>query len=84
VLHLISHGSFGEARTADGSAVILDDGIFSVAELSPRMAGSLRRSSPLIFFNTCHSGRLGFSLTSLGAWGAQFVQLGCGGFVGAL
>ena len=45
---------------------------------------ALRRASPLIFFNSCHSGRLGFSLTRLGSWGAQFVHLGCGGFVGAL
>src|SRR5262249_17877343 len=31
-----------------------------------------------------HTGRLGFSLTRLGSWGARLVQLGCGGFVGAL
>jgi hypothetical protein len=38
----------------------------------------------LFFFNACHSGRLGFSLTRLGSWGARLVQLGCGAFVGAL
>src|SRR5262249_35946197 len=84
LLHLAGHGMFGGASTADASAVLLDDGPMSVADLSPRMAASLRREHPLIVFNTCCSGRLGFSLTRLGAWGAQFVQLGCGGFLGTL
>ena len=69
LLHLISHGEFGGTAIADASAVLLEDGVFTVAELSPRMTGPLRRCSPLVFFNTCHSGRLGFSLTRLGAWG---------------
>jgi CHAT domain-containing protein len=84
VLHLASHGEFAGTATADASAVLLDDGAFIAAELSPGMAGPLRRCSPLVFFNTCHSGRVGFSLIGLGAWGAHFVQMGCGGFVGAL
>ena len=48
------------------------------------MSAALRRAAPLIFFNSCQSGRLGFSLTRLGSWGAEFVRLGCGGFVGTL
>jgi type VI secretion system protein ImpC len=84
VLHLASHGGFGGTTAADASGVLLDDGIFTAAELSPRMAGPVRLCSPLVFFNACHSGRLGFSLTRLGAWGAHFVHMGCGGFVGAL
>jgi RNA polymerase sigma factor (sigma-70 family) len=84
LLHLAGHGAFGGTSTADASAVLLEDGPMRVADLSPRMAASLRREHPLIDFNTCCSGRLGFSLTRLGAWGAQFVQLGCGGFLGTL
>jgi type VI secretion system protein ImpC len=84
LLHLAGHGAFGGTGTADASAVLLEDGPMRVADLSPRMAASLRREHPLIVFNTCCSGRLGFSLTRLGAWGAQFVQLGCGGFLGTL
>jgi fatty-acyl-CoA synthase len=70
--------------TADASAVRLDDGIFTAAELVPQMAGPLRHRSPLVFFNTCHSGRVGFALTRIGAWGGQLVQMGCGAFIGAL
>src|SRR5262249_39828989 len=47
-------------------------------------AAELRRSSPLIFFNACHSGRLGFTLLGLGSWGAEMIRLGCGAFVGSL
>jgi hypothetical protein len=84
LLHLITHGDFGGLSAADASAVQMEDGAFLVAELSPRMAAALRRAAPLIFFNSCHTGRIGFSLTGLGSWGAQFVQSGCGGFVGTL
>jgi CHAT domain-containing protein len=84
LLHLACHGSFGGPAAADASAVLLEDGVFTTAELSPRLACGLRGPSPLIFFNTCQSGRLGFSLTRLGSWGARLVQLGCGGFVGSL
>jgi serine/threonine protein kinase len=84
LLHLIAHGEFCGRPSSDASALLVEDGAFLVAELSPRMAPALRRAAPLIFFNSCHSGRIGFSLTRLGSWGAQFVQLGCGGFVGTL
>jgi hypothetical protein len=84
LLHLASHSTFGGTVSGDASAVLLDDGVFTCAQLSPLMAGPLRRCAPLVFFNTCHSGRLGFCPTRLGAWGARLVELGCGGFIGAL
>ena len=84
LLHLACHGSFDGPSLADTAAVLMEDGAFRAAELSPRMEGSLRSAAPLIFFNACQSGRLGFALTRLGSWGARLVQLGCGGFVGAL
>jgi len=84
LLHLVAHGEFAGSFAADASAVLMEDGAFRVAELSSHMAAALRRAAPLIFFNSCQSGRLGFSLTRLGSWGARFVHLGCGGFVGTL
>jgi RNA polymerase sigma factor (sigma-70 family) len=84
LLHLAAHGDFAGSSAADASAVLMEDGALRAADLSPNMAGALRRSTPLIFFNSCHSGRLGFSLTRLGSWGAEFVHLGCGAFVGSL
>jgi CHAT domain len=84
LLHLAAHGEFVGATLADASAVLMEDGPFRVADLAPSMAPALRLAAPLIFFNSCHSGRLGFSLTRLGSWGAEFVHLGCGGFVGTM
>jgi CHAT domain len=84
LLHLVSHGTFGGTAAGDATAVYLDDGMFTAAELSPLMAGALRRAAPLVIFNTCHCGRMGFSLTRLGSWGAHLVRLGCGAFIGAL
>src|SRR5205807_1819530 len=84
LLHLVSHGSFDGLTRGDASAVYLDDGAFTAAELSPMMAAALRRTAPLVIFNTCHGGRIGFSVTQLGSWGAHLVRLGCGGFVSAL
>jgi serine/threonine protein kinase len=84
LLHLACHGTFGGVVKADASAIQMEDGVFSAAELPPRLAGALRSAAPLIFFNACETGRLGFSLTRLGSWGARLVQLGCGAFVGAL
>jgi hypothetical protein len=63
--------------------LLLADGPFSAAELVPRPAAAAG-SAPLIVFSTSASGRPGFALTRLGAWGARLAQLGCGGLVGSL
>jgi CHAT domain-containing protein len=84
LLHLASHGFFGGLEAGDATAVYLDDGLFTAAELSPLMAASLRRAAPIVIFNTCHCGRMGFSLTRLGSWGGHLVRLGCSAFIGAL
>jgi hypothetical protein len=82
LLHVASHGTFAGTRAADSSSLLLEDGPFHAAELSPRLADGLRRSAPLVFFNACRTGRIGYSLTRLGAWSAELIRLGCGGFVG--
>jgi hypothetical protein len=84
LLHLISHGAFGGSAAADASAVLMDDGPFTAGELAPGMAEALGRAAPLVVFNACSTGRVGYSLTRLGAWAAELAQLGCGGFVGSL
>jgi hypothetical protein len=84
VLHLASHGDFAGSSMADASSVLMEDGPFRASDLPSRMTTAFRRAAPLIFFNSCQSGRVGFSLTRLGSWGAEFVRLGCGGFVGTL
>jgi serine/threonine protein kinase len=84
LLHIASHGAFGGTETADDSCLLLEDGLFRIVDLPPRLAATLRRVAPLVFFNGCHTGRLGYSLSRLGSWGAELIRLGCGGFVGTL
>jgi len=47
-------------------------------------AAALGRSHPLVFLNACHTGRAGFTLTSIGGWAQQFLGAGAGAFLGAL
>jgi CHAT domain-containing protein len=82
LFHLASHATFGGRRAGDASAVWLEGGPFLAADLVPRMAEGLRRAAPLVFFNACNTGRVGYSLTRLGSWAGELLRLGCGGFVG--
>jgi hypothetical protein len=84
LLHLACHGHFGGTSRGDSSCVLLEDGEFRVTHLDPRIATALRRDLPLVFFNACHTGRLGLSLTGLGSWAAELLRLGCGAFLGTL
>jgi hypothetical protein len=82
LLHVASHGAFAGTQAADDASLLLEDGAFKASELPPRLADRLRSSAPLIFFNACQTGRMGYSLTRLGAWSAELIRLGCGGFIG--
>ena len=42
LLHMVAHGAFGGALAADSSAVLMEDGDFRVAELSPLILGAMR------------------------------------------
>ena len=84
LLHLICHARFGGENAADDSAVWMEDGPFRAAELPPRMQEKMRRTAPLIFFNACSTGRMGYSLSRVGSWAGEFLRGGCGGFVGSL
>ena len=46
------------------------------------MAARIARNQPLVFFNACWAGQLGWTLTRLGGWAARWVQVcGCGAFI---
>lgn len=82
LFHVASHAHFGGVKSGDASAVLLEDGVLRAIDLSPRMAAGLQRAAALIFFNGCQTGRVGYSLARLGAWGAELIRLGCSGFIG--
>ena len=42
LLHMACHGTFGGVESADASAMMMEDGEFTAAELSPRLEGAMR------------------------------------------
>ncbi len=77
--HFAGHGLAG----AGDSRLLLDGD----EELSPSVlfgrASGLGRLQPLVFLNTCHSGRGGPSFTGVGGLAGAFLQAGAGAFIGA-
>lgn len=85
LLHFSTHGRVNN-ESIDRSVILLDEN----TELRPddllgEAVLGLRKRRPLIFLNTCHGARMGFSLAGLGGWASQMInQVRAGIFVGAL
>lgn len=85
LLHFSTHGRVN-SQNIDSSSILLEDN----AELRPidllgEAVLGLRRRRPLVFMNTCHGARMGFSLAGLGGWATQMInQVKAGVFIGAL
>ncbi len=84
LLHFSTHGRLN-AKSIDSSSIVLEDN----AELRPddlvgEAVFGLRKRRPLVFMNTCHGARMGFSLAGLGGWAGQMInQVKAGVFIGA-
>ncbi len=80
--HFCGHG-LAARGDANQAAIVLDD----ASRLTPRHlsgeAAGLALTHPLVFFNGCHTGRTGFTLTAAGGWSHGFVNAGAGAFLGA-
>lgn len=80
--HFAGHGIV-RSPDADRSAIRLEAG----DDLRPaEISGVLRnmgRSAPLVFLNSCHGARGGFTLAGAGGWATSFLDAGAGAFVGA-
>jgi hypothetical protein len=84
VWHFAGHGVVKAAQDPNRFAIHLDDGDrFTPDEVSGPRA-NVGKPAPLIFLNACQVGQGGMSLTGLGGWAQQFLQVGAAGFVGAI
>ena len=85
LLHFSTHGSV-DNKTIDNSAIVLQDKLeLHPDDLLGEAVVGLRKRRPLIFLNTCHGARQGFSLSGLGGWASQLIkQAKAGIFIGAL
>jgi hypothetical protein len=80
--HFAGHGTV-RSPDPDRSAIRLERG----EELRPEeISGVLRnlgRSTPLVFLNSCHGARGGFTLVGAGGWARRYLDAGAGVFIGA-
>jgi CHAT domain len=84
LLHFAGHGLHRDASVEDGADALrpelaqinLADRPFRALELEGE-AARLRGGRPVVFFNSCQSGRLGQALTGLGGW-AESWTVACG------
>jgi CHAT domain len=83
VVHFACHGRFDQVEPGE-SAIMLPGG----ARISPKdlmdddVILKFKQNHPLVFLNSCHSGRTGPTFTGLGGWAKEFIGLECGAFIG--
>jgi hypothetical protein len=84
VWHFSGHGVVKADQDPNQFAIHLTDNHrFTPNEISGPRA-NVGRPAPLIFLNACQVGQGGMSLTGLGGWAQQFLEVGASGFVGAM
>lgn|GEM_PF-3186374 len=84
LLHFAGHGGHDPKNPRD-AGILLGEQEFRVRHLSPQAERRLREQRPMVFFNACHVGRVGRSLTRLDGWAARWVQrCGCSAFLAPL
>jgi len=84
LIHVASHAGF-DAENPEKSPILLADGELYPEEMSASATKGVRADRPLVFFNACSAGRLGYGLTGLGGWAEKLVVTGrVGAFVGTL
>lgn len=84
VWHFSGHGLVKDDQDPNRFAISLSDGErFTPNDISGPRA-NVGRSTPLVFLNACQVGQGGMSLTGLGGWAQQFLEVGAAAFVGAM
>lgn len=84
-LHVSAHGS--PPKAPGRHPVLWLPGLEALTPESlvgPEIEGWLRRDRAAFFFNVCHSGRHGRSLTGIGGWADRLIACGAGLFLGTL
>lgn len=91
LVHFAGHGQHRsssadtdeDAYRPELAKIYLSGGVFRARQLSGVLAARLRRDRPLVFFNSCESGRLGQALAGLGGWAQGWIEhCGASAFLG--
>jgi hypothetical protein len=83
VIHFACHGQFNDTQPGE-SVVQMPNGDLLRPDdlLEGGIMTKIDGNHPLVFLNACHSGRTGATLTGIAGWAKQFIELGCGAFIG--
>jgi CHAT domain len=83
VVHFACHGKFLSEEPGESIILLPDGSTLSPGDLSdPAIQSMFSQSSPLVFMNSCHSGRTGSTLIGVGGWATKFIDQLCGAFIG--
>jgi CHAT domain len=83
MLHFSSHHQF-RAADATGSYIPFGDERFDMVFMGNIAKNQYRKSSPLIFMNSCASAGTAPMYTEMSSWADRYLRSGAGGFVGSL
>lgn len=83
VIHFACHGKFTIENPGESVALLPDGYRLTPIDFSkPAIKQRLKDSRPLVFLNSCHSGRTGSTLIGIEGWATKFIDLQCGAFIG--
>jgi hypothetical protein len=83
VVHFACHGNFLSMDPGESIIRLPDGNSLSPGDLSgPTIHSMFSQSRPLVFMNSCHSGRTGSTLIGVGGWASKFIDQQCGAFIG--
>jgi len=82
--HFSGHSHFNEPHLTFGPAIELEDGQLLTPEVVTGAARSFGETKPLVFFNSCFSGRAARDLTGETSWPKALIRHGAGGVIGTL
>lgn len=83
MLHFAGHGEFSSAAASE-SALKLEDGLLTAAEVGVPEVTLGKRCRTLVFLNACEVGASGDLLGEVGGWADVFLKKHFGGFIAPL
>lgn len=81
--HFSGHGSPAGRDPSSATFMLDEDGELTPDDLEAH-GQKLREVQPLIFFNGCYTGQVGFALAGLGGWAQASLKVGASAFIGTL
>ncbi|HEX8139352.1 MAG TPA: CHAT domain-containing protein [Pyrinomonadaceae bacterium] len=84
ILHFACHGEYNKEEPEESAIRLRDGKLLNLKQLfyTGNVQAMIEKNRPLVFLNSCHSGRTGPTLTGIEGWANEFIRNGCGAFIG--